>query len=241
MKLFEWDAPGPYRVAFSTRLGGVSEGPYESLNLGILTDDEPDRVVANRRRLAEEIGADAETAAMAWQVHGARVTEAVPRGVVTPGTIYERCDGLWSDRPGQAMMLIGADCFPVALCRASGPSALAVLHVGWKGLLGGIAQAGVDAIRDGGPVTAAIGPGIGPCCYEVGEEVAAPYREHFGADVMQGRNLDLAEAAARALRSAGCETVWRSGLCTYCAPELFFSHRRDGGRTGRQGVFAYIA
>ncbi len=240
MKLFNWDAPGPYRVAFSTRVGGVSEGAFESLNLGILTDDDPDRVVVNRRRLCEAVGADPATATMAWQVHGARVAEAESRGVVTPGTIYERCDGLWSDRPRQAMMLLTADCFPVALGRLQGDPALAVLHVGWKGLLGGIAANGVAAIRDGGAVVAAIGPGIGPCCYEVGEEVAAPFRERFGEDVMQGRNLDLAEATERALRSAGCEVAWRSDRCTSCERELFFSHRRDRGLTGRQGVVAYI-
>jgi YfiH family protein len=251
MKLLDWDAPGRYRVAFSTRLGGVSEGPYASLNLGVLTDDEPDRVVVNRRRLTAAVGANPDTAAMAWQVHGAEVTEARPRGVVTPGTVYERCDGLWTDRPGQAMMLLTADCFPVALCRTSGEPALAVLHVGWKGLLAGIAEAGVEAIRDGRrgsqvtdcyleKISAAIGPGIGPCCYEVGEEVAGPFRDRFGSDVVRGRNLDLAEATERALRAADCETVWRSDHCTACEPNLFFSHRRDQGRTGRQGIVAYI-
>ena len=251
MKLFRWDAPAPYRVAFSTRLGGVSEGPYESLNLGILTEDEPDRVVANRRRLTETVGADPETTTMAWQVHGAEVKEARPIGVVTPGTVYDRCDGLWTDQRAQALMLITADCFPVALCGAVQKPALAVLHVGWKGLLDGIAEAGVSAIRNGaegaqvtgcylGNIAAAIGPGIGPCCYEVGDEVAAPYRERFGEDVVRGRNLDLAEATERALRTAGCGTVWRTEHCTACEPELFFSHRRDSGVTGRQGVVAYI-
>ena len=240
MKLLHWNGPVRYRVAFSTRLGGVSEGPYESLNLGILTDDEPERVVANRRRLTDAVGADPETATMAWQVHGAEVAEARPRGVVTPGTVYERCDGLWTDRQGQGMMLLTADCFPVALCRASGEPALAVLHVGWKGLLSGIADAGLAAIRNGAAVAAAIGPGIGPCCYEVGSEVAAPFRQRFGDDVLHGRNLDLAEATERALRAAGCETVWRSEHCTACEADLFFSHRRDRGVTGRQGVIASI-
>ena len=240
MTLFEWKAPGPYRVAFSTRLGGVSDGAFESLNLGILTADEPDRVVENRRRLCKAVGADAETATMAWQVHGAEVTKAESRGVVTPGTVYERCDGLWTDRPGQAMMLLTADCFPVALARTDGEARLAVLHVGWRGLLGGIVAAGVEALGEGS-LAAAIGPGIGPCCYEVGDEVAVPFRARFGDDVVRGRNLDLAEATERALRAAGCASVEGSGLCTSCEADLFFSHRRDRGRTGRQGVVAYIA
>jgi YfiH family protein len=237
--LLRWDAPGPYRVAFSTRLGGVSDGPFESLNLGILTTDEPDRVVENRRRLCDAVGADAETATMAWQVHGATVTEAEPRGILRPGTEFARCDGLRSERPGQAMVLVTADCLPMALARANGTPALAVLHVGWKGLLAGIVEAGVQAL-DGGPLAAAIGPGIGPCCYEVGEEVAAPYRERFGNEIVAGRKLDLAEAAERALRAAGVEDVRRTGHCTACEPDFFFSHRRDRGLTGRQGVVAHI-
>lgn len=239
MKLFRWDAPGPYRVAFSTRLGGVSEGPFASLNLGILTSDEPELVVENRRRLCAAVEADPETAAMAWQVHGGDVVEATPRGILER-VVFDRCDGLWSDRPGQAMALLTADCLPIALARVNGRPALSVLHVGWKGLLDEIVEAGVTALGNG-RLTAAIGPGIGPCCYEVGEEVAAPYRERFGEDVLCGRNLDLAEAAERALRSAGVESVERSGHCTACEPELFFSHRRDHGLTGRQGVVAVIA
>jgi polyphenol oxidase len=239
MRLFRWDAPGPYRVAFSTRLGGVSEGPFESLNLGILTADEPARVVENRRRLCEALEADPGTATMAWQVHGGEITEAKPRGILER-TIFERCDALWSDRPGQAMVLLTADCLPVALARANGTPGLAVLHVGWKGLLAGIVEAGARALG-GGPVAAAIGPGIGSCCYEVGEEVAALYRERFGEEVLRGRSLDLPEATERALRAAGVEQVERSGRCTACDPKLFFSHRRDRGVTGRQGVVALIA
>jgi polyphenol oxidase len=238
MTLFPWEAPGPYRVAFSTRLGGVSRGPFESLNLGILTSDEPDRVVENRRRLCAAVEADPETATMAWQVHGGDVTEAKPRGILER-TVFERCDGLWSERPGQAMVLLTADCLPVALARATGTPGLAVLHVGWKGLLEGIVEAGVGALG-GGPVSAAIGPGIGPCCYEVGEEVAAPYRERFGEGVLRGTNLDLPEATERALSAAGVRSVERSGRCAACEPKLFFSHRRDRGVTGRQGVVAYI-
>jgi polyphenol oxidase len=238
--LFEWDVGDRYRVAFSTRVGGVSEGPFESLNLGILTADEPDRVVENRTRLCAAVGADPESSTMAWQVHGARVAEADSRGIVTPGTVYERCDGLWTDRPGRPLVLLTADCFPVALARTSGTPRLSVLHVGWRGLLAGIAQAGVAAVGGNG-VAAAVGPGIGPCCYEVGEEVAAPFRDAFGEDVISGRNLDLGLATERALLAAGCASVERTGRCTSCEPDLFFSHRRDRGRTGRQGVIAYIA
>ena len=235
-----WDAPGPYRVAFSTREGGVSAGEYASLNLGIRTDDDPACVVENRARLCAAVGADPDGATMAWQRHGAIVRRAEPRGIVTPGTVYAHCDGLWSDEPERAMLLITADCLPIAIARTGGQPGVAILHAGWRGLLAGIVAAGVRALGTG-PLAAAIGPAIGPCCYEVGEEVAAPFREAFGADVVHGRNLDLWTSAERALRAAGVARVDRLDVCTACAGDRFFSHRRDAGRTGRQGVIAYVS
>ena len=238
MMLFRWDAPGPYTLAFTTRLGGVSEGDFESLNLGILTEDDPDRVVENRLRACAAVGADAETATMAWQVHGSKVTEAKPRGIVER-TTFEQCDGLWTDRAGQALALVTADCFPVAIARPEGDRRLCVLHVGWRGLLEGIVESGVEAMGEG-PLAAIVGPGIGPCCYEVGEEVSEPFRERFGPGFVPDGHVDLGGATQEALSSAGVGTVEATGHCTACEPDLFFSHRRDNGRTGRQGVIAYI-
>jgi YfiH family protein len=237
--VIRWETAGPYVVGFTTRRGGVSGGAYESLNLGALTEDEPQNVTENRRRACASVGADPETATMAWQHHSAEVNRAEPRGIVTPGTPFERCDGLWSDAPGQAMMLLTADCLPVAIARANGAEpALAILHVGWRGLLGGIVAAGANALG-GRKLAAAIGPGIGPCCYEVGDEVAEPFRARYGDVVRDGR-LDLWAATEKALHDSGVDEVERTDLCTYCHPDLFFSHRRDKGRTGRQGVVAYI-
>ncbi len=239
--MIRWEAPGPYAVAFTTRVGGVSDGPYASLNLGILTDDDPAKVVENRRRVAGEAGTDPERATMAWQQHGAEVTKARPRGIVTPGTVYDACDGLWSDEPGQAMLLLSADCAPVAIARANGSEpGLAVLHVGWRGLLAGIVEEGARALG-GGRLAASVGPAIGPCCYDVGPEVAGPFREAFGLDVVREGKLDLWTAIERVLQAAGCESVERTDLCTACNPDHFFSHRRDQGITGRQGVIAYLA
>jgi YfiH family protein len=234
-----WDAPGPYRVAFTTRTGGVSDGPYRSLNLGLLTDDASDRVVENRRRACRAAGADAATAALPWQQHGAEVLEAQPTGILASVAAVPRCDGLWSSRPGQAVGVLTADCLPIVLCRAQGAPAVAALHVGWRGLLAGIVAAGVRAL--GGPgLAAAVGPGIGPCCYEVGEDVAAAFRAAFGPGVVSGGRLDLWASTAQALEAAGCTDVTRTDLCTACNPDRFFSHRRDRGRTGRQGVIAYV-
>ena len=238
--MIHWETEGPYTVVFSTRLAGVSEGPYESLNLGILTGDDPVRVVENRRRLAGHAGIDPERARMAWQQHHTQVRKASPEGILTPGTQHEACDGWWSDEPGQGMMLVTADCLPVAIARREGPPALAVLHVGWRGLLEGIVQKGVEALGDG-RLAAAVGPGIGPCCYEVGPDVAEPYEAAFGREVLVDGRLDLWRAAELALQRAGVTEIERTDLCTYCHPDLFFSHRRDRGTTGRQGVIAAVA
>jgi purine-nucleoside/S-methyl-5'-thioadenosine phosphorylase / adenosine deaminase len=239
--VIRWEAPGPYTVAFSTRVGGVSEGPYESLNLGILTGDDPERVVENRRRLADDVGVDPDRTRMAWQRHGREVLRAVPEGILTPGTQHTACDGFWSDEPGQGMMLVTADCLPVAIARSDGDRpALAVLHVGWQGLLAGIVASGVEALGEG-RLAAAIGPGIGPCCYEVGPDVAEPFAARFGREVLQDGKLDLWRSTELALNDAGVDEVERTDLCSFCHPELFFSHRRDRGTTGRQGVIAAVA
>ena len=231
--LLSWDAPGPYSVAFSTRLGGVSEGTFDSLNLGLLTDDEPAKVEENRRRLCEAAGAEVARLAMNRQVHATTVNRA------EAGERGREGDGLWTDEPGVPMLKLTADCLPIALARQDGEKpALALLHVGRLGLLQGIVDAGVAAL--GGRLAAVIGPGIGPCCYEVGEDIAGAYRERFGADTVRGRNLDLWAVAERVLRSAGVESVERLDLCTACEPARFFSHRRDGQVTGRQGVIGYV-
>jgi YfiH family protein len=212
----------------------VSEGPYASLNLGRKSGDEVEHVDKNRRIACEAIGADVARLALNFQVHSTRVRRA------EPASRGEQADGLWTDEPGLPILALSADCLPLALARTDGGRpAVAVLHAGWRGLLEGIVPAGVEALG-GGSLAAAIGPGIGPCCYEVGEEVAAPFRERFGDDVVQEGRLDLWTSAARALRAAGVDRVDRFDRCTACEPETFFSHRRDHGRTGRQGVIAYV-
>jgi YfiH family protein len=212
----------------------VSEGPYASLNLGRKSGDEVEHVDENRRIACEAIGADVARLALNFQVHSTRVRRA------EPASRGEQADGLWTDEPGLPILALSADCLPLALARTDGGRpAVAVLHAGWRGLLEGIVPAGVEALG-GGSLAAAIGPGIGPCCYEVGEEVAAPFRERFGDDVVQEGRLDLWTSAARALRAAGVDRVDRFDRCTACEPETFFSHRRDHGRTGRQGVIAYV-
>lgn len=224
-------------AAFSTRLGGVSAGSFESLNLGILTDDEPAAVRENRRRLAVALGLRPERIAIGRQVHGAELAthsgDEHPGPFAEPGAEIAEVDGHVTATPGLAPLVFVADCLPVAL---SGPGGIAVLHCGWRGLAAGIVARGVEAVA---ATEAAIGPGIGACCYEVSAEVLAEFAG-LGAGVAAGRMLDLAEVTRRLLAGAGVERVESAGLCTSCEVELFFSHRRDAGRTGRQAGLAWI-
>jgi len=232
--VIRWQADG-YEVVFTTRLGGVSEGPYASLNLGRKSGDDIERVDENRRIACESIGADVEKLALNYQVHSNRVVRAAAGGR------GEHADGLWTAEPSLPILAMSADCLPIVLARTDGEApAVAVIHAGWRGLLEDIAASGVEALGEGS-LAAAIGPAIGPCCFEVGEEVAAPYRERFGDDVVRNGRLDLWTSAERALLAAGVEHVERFDRCTACEPETFFSHRRDNGNTGRQGVIAYVA
>ena len=226
------DLPGG-RALFTTRRGGVSEGPYQSLNLGWLTDDDAGHVEVNRARVGELAGIAPARFAQGRQVHDTRVR----RRPLPPDPSEwppEPADGQATDLPGVAPIVLVADCLPVALVA---PEAVAMLHCGWRGLAGGIVAEGVAALRAlgaGGPIAAAIGPGAGRCCYEVGEEVHQRFASH-GAEVRQGRRLDLKLVTRRALSAAGVAEVHDVGLCTMCAdPSLFFSHRRARGVAGRQ-------
>ncbi len=233
--LLTWDAPGPYLVAFSTRRGGVSEGAYASLNLGRMTGDDPEAVQENRRRLCAGFGADVGRLALNRQRHSATVNRARAGSRAEPG------DGLWTDEPGLPMLTLAADCVPIAVARVNGDApALALLHAGWRGLLEGIVEEGLAALG-ARKAAAVVGPAIGPCCYEVGPEVAGAFAARFGAGVVRGRRLDLWSAAEQALRTAGCADVERVDLCTACHPDLLFSHRREDGHTGRQGVIGLVS
>ncbi len=266
---FAVDLPGS-RAVFSTRRGGCSRGPYESLNLGWLTDDDPNAVARNRAALAAMVGAppmrfvrqvhgaevvrvgtgrmaaDAVTAASGASVPGASVPGAA--GAAGPATAIvgegnppprPRADGQATATRGIALAALTADCLPIAI---AGDGAVAMVHAGWRGLAAGVVEAGVRAVRDlgaSGELRAAIGPGAGPCCYEAGAEV----HEAF-ADIPQahrGAIVDLKLIARARLRDAGVGETHDIGICTICSdPALLFSHRRDGGVTGRQAGVAWL-
>ncbi|HET9153875.1 MAG TPA: polyphenol oxidase family protein [Solirubrobacterales bacterium] len=236
---------GGARAAFSTRLGGVSGPPFESLNLGVLTEDAEAAVTENRRRLAGALGRDPDQVVFALQVHGTRLIDHSEGSNASRGSFVRHsrtkeprdglaeADGHVVREPGQAPLVFVADCLPVVLY---GPGGLAMVHAGWRGLAGGIVELAAQAVA---ATAAAIGPGIGPCCYEVGEEVRDAFGD-LGAGVARERMLDLPEVALRKLAQSGVEQVEAAGLCTSCESGLFFSHRRDRGRTGRQAGIAWI-
>ncbi len=207
------------------------EGPHIGADLGqghvLFTTRSLDlRDPADLDRLAAEIG---RAPRHARQVHGADVLLDAEPG--------QEADGQVVTEPDAAAVVFTADCLPVALV-ADG--AVAMLHGGWRGLAAGILAEGVRVLRAAGaagPVSAALGPSARGCCYEVGEEVHAVFA---GCDARRGdRRLALDAVAARQLAGVGVEMVHDTGLCTMCTPERFYSHRRDHGRTGRQGGVAW--
>lgn len=249
LRWLEAEMPGAV-AAFTTRPGGVSEAPFDALNLGIRTDDPRDAVITNRKRLADALGFAPDRIAVAHQVHGSElVSHPDPASLRCSFASYQpakeqrgprdgevpEADGHVIAADGAAALVFVADCVPVAL---SGPGGVAMLHCGWRGLAAGIIAKGVSAIA---ATDAAIGPSIGPCCYEVGPEVRAALQAptglksaHMTVDRPVGGVIDLKQVAHVQLEVAGVERIELSGLCTSCEPELFFSHRRDRGRTGRQ-------
>jgi len=232
-------------VAFTTRHGGSSRTPFESLNLSYVSGDDGDVVRTNRRRVLAAVGGQIESWTGARQVHGARTVRvgAEERGAGwdSADRAIPDADALWTDSPDVAVVVLTADCVPVVLASVL-RRRVGVVHVGWKGLIGGVIRSAVDSM--GGPdgLSAYIGPSIGPCCYEVGPDVATPARERVG-DVVRiagGRQrLDLWAGSLTALASAGVKEVWPAALCTRCERDRFFSNR--AGSAGRQGVVARLA
>jgi len=224
------------RALFSTARGGVSQGPFDSLNLGLLTDDAPENVAENRRRLGERVGHPWPRFCYGRQVHGTRVRRASePPSAARP---YTEEDGQATALTDAAAIVFVADCLPVLL---AAEGAVAALHCGWRPLAGGIISEGVAALHEvggRGAVTAALGPSARGCCYEVSEEVHAHFAAH---DARRGQNLDIAAVAREQLEAHGIE-VHDTGICTICsAPGTHFSHRRDQGITGRQSGVVWRA
>lgn len=234
--------------AFTTRVGGVSVPPFDTLNLGRASGDAAPSVRENRRRAMAALGRDLEDHVEASQVHGARAALA---GVRDRGRKIPGVDILLTRDPAVVLAMHYADCVPVLLADPRS-RAIGVVHTGWRGTAAGAAAEAVRAMAGAfgsrpGDLVAAVGPAIGPCCYEVDAPVAEalapwPWRDAVLAPVRAGRwLLDLWEANRRQLLDAGVpeDTVGVAGLCTACHPGLFFSHRRDR-RTGRMAALIAV-
>ncbi len=238
----------PVAHGFTTRHGGVSEGPYASLNLSFSVGDLPDKVANNIRAVARAAGVLPFQIQTAKQVHGARVLEEVVPQQDSELTLPRaEADALWTSTPDAAVAVRVADCVPVILVDPVARRVAAV-HSGWRGTELKIAARAVKALEAHGSrasrLLAAIGPSIGACCYAVSPELAARFSAMFGSEVLRSAagqpHLDLARAVRDTLREAGLPERNIDVLpdCTSCSRDHFFSHRRDKGVTGRQMAFA---
>lgn len=237
------DWPSVVRAVSTTRLGGVGTGAWSTLGLAAGGGDDDAVVAANRGRLVRRLGLPASPV---WlqQVHG---TDVVHLGGGADGEARPRADAAWTDRSGPVCAVLTADCLPVVLAADDG-AAVAVAHAGWRGLAAGVLERTVDALRlPPDTLHAWLGPAIGPHAFEVGPEVRAAFVDADAATAVafrRGRGerwfADICALARRRLRMAGVRWITGGGWCTVGQPELFFSHRRDGGLTGRMATLAWI-
>jgi YfiH family protein len=242
---------GLVRAAFTTRIGGVSTGETATMNLSTRRADTPETVRENYRRFCAAAGFRASALTVSRQVHGAYVHEAtaadIGRGVFDDAESVE-ADGLMTDRRGAALVKHSADCVPVYILDTRTPAA-AMVHAGWRGSLEGIAgealrrMAGAYGTRPS-DCLAAVGPSIGPCCFEVGCNIAGQFEERYPGWGLVSHGdgnpkVDLWQCNALQLIDAGVpeDAIAVSGLCTSCDTATFYSHRKERGRTGAMAAF----
>ena len=237
---------------FTCRSGGESDVVPGTLNMALHVGDDPEKVIRNRKKVAEALGFALENTVTCAQVHGTRVVPVTlaqaGRGAFALNDTIPETDGLITDCRNLPLMLFYADCVPVLLVDRKGP-AIGVIHAGWRGSVGHIVQNAVQAMAEAygtkpGNLSAAIGPSIGPCCYEVDERVHekalayqgcfTPHGEgHYLLDLWQLNKLQLMEAGILA------ENILKAGVCTCHHVDQFFSHRKEKGKTGRLAAILY--
>lgn len=215
-------APSGARIWFFTRMGGVSETPYDTLNISTLVGDEPSAVGENLSRIRNTM--NGRPSAWVRQVAGDGVVR------VEDGRFAGEGDALVTEGAGFSLAVAIADCVPVALV---GDGTVGMVHSGWRGTLKGISGKAAKEMGDPASMRAYIGPGIRRCCYEVSEPIAEEFAARFGGEVVDGRMLSLPASIRTDLREAGVTEVHDLGLCTGCRTDLFYSHRKEGPKTGR--------
>ncbi len=252
IRLWRFDAAAPMNVFFSCRRNGVSKPPYDSLNLGFFVEDDAGDVHRNRQLLGRALGHKASCITSPRQRHSARVGVLDSELDIGAGSRmavanrFDPCDAMVTSVQSAPLLLQFADCVPVVLTgEAADRPIIGVAHAGRLSLVAGIVTNTVktmtDAGADPGSLVAALGPAVKPCCYGVDEETAAQFRERFGGAAVDDGRIDLKYGVAKDLLDAGLAAgnIHNLDICTSC-DEDFFSYRRDGPATGRQGAIAWI-
>ena len=247
--------PAPFKMCFTSRQSGISAAPFDSLNLALHVGDDPRKVRENRRRVLSTFKMNENAPVVAQQVHGtqcARVDASdAGRGTFTHSDAIEGADALVTVARNLPLMSFSADCLLVAFADPIA-KVLGVAHAGWRGMAGGVLEATVQCMREAGAdprhIHAVGGPSIGPCCFEVGDEVVSGIGEKYATSFAGAKpRIDLREAARDRLIESGVsmERIGIDTTCTCCREDLFFSHRRatkQGLRnTGRTALIAWMA
>ena len=244
----EFEKHGNVKTFFTTRVGGVSKEEFTSLNFGGYTRDLPENVKENRRRVMEAVGIEGFTEAFVRQVHGDLVCCIQSRDILEEETLtINNADGITTNVENMLLLTLHADCLPLFFFDPVRRVA-AVSHAGWRGTAKHIGPKTIRKMElefGSRPedIMTAVGPGISLCCFEVGSEVYGAFQAVFpeidtcAISMDNGKyKLDLKKINEIQLRKAGAGTVLVSGYCTMCREDLFFSHRRDNGKTGRMGA-----
>ncbi len=244
----DWALSSRVCVASSTRQGGSSIPPYDSLNLGLHVNDDEAIVRSNRSRLIRYLDLPSEPR---WlnQVHGIDVCRVDPDQLdSSKSSDTNKADASWTNAPGSVVAVMTADCLPVVIANEQ-ETAVAVAHAGWRGLAGGVLGATCDMFAPSDKLHAWLGPAIGPTAFEVGEEVLQAFvdrhannRAAFVDGASSGKYMaNIYQLARNELASIGEITVTGGEHCTVSEPDLFFSYRRDGVRSGRMATLAWLA
>ena len=243
----DWAVSSRLTVFTTTRLGGVSQAPYDSLNLGLHVDDEQAAVVENRRRLQDSFALPSNPV---WlnQTHSTNVIRVTGERANDASQTARSADGAWTDTTDTVLAVLTADCLPVVISDTEA-SSVAVIHAGWKGLAAGILDNALAAFDSQADLHAWMGPAIGPSTFEVGDDVLQAFTERnpahnysFSPKPTKGKYLaDIYGLARAELNARGNITVTGGEYCTYSQANWFHSYRRDGVRTGRMATVAWIS
>lgn len=246
LRYYQFETMSDLRHGVFTRQGGVSQPPYDSLNVGGMSGDDLEAVRQNHARMYAVLSLDGARSVTTWLVHGVDVVYVT--GPVQGRLWAAQADAMMTDKPDTPLVMRYADCTPLFFHDPM-RGAIAIAHAGWRGTVAGMARRTVEAMVAAfgsrpGDILAGIGPAIGPAAYQVGEEVVAAVQDYFGTltglirrDPTDGTAyFDLWEANRRDLEQAGVEHIELAGLCTAENTDLFYSHRAEKGRTGRFGA-----